>query len=185
MNYFNGFISWIEQNMVLVSSIVVPIIVAILGIFKLKQIQSNKIATNQKNNSIVGGSVRDSHNISANQSGAAGHIQVLGDGNIINNSPNITVEALKTLGLAYIDATLPNLKVALSTKNLNAMTFLENLDKHFGNLQISQDELNRFSEADVICWRHINLHGEYDFTVANDSVGMVFDLDRIKKLSIA
>ncbi len=44
--------------------------------------------------------------------------------------------------------------------------------------------LQTIKRSSVICWRHINLHGEYDFTVANDSVGMVFDLDRIKKLSI-
>ena len=45
--------------------------------------------------------------------------------------------------------------------------------------------LQTIKRSSVICWRHINLSGEYDFISANDSVGMVFDLDAIKKLKIA
>lgn len=42
--------------------------------------------------------------------------------------------------------------------------------------------LQTIKDGSVISWRHINLHGEYDFTATNDSVGIVFDLDKIKKL---
>lgn len=45
--------------------------------------------------------------------------------------------------------------------------------------------LQTIKRSSVICWRHINLSGEYDFISANDSFGMVFDLDAIKKLKIA
>ena len=44
--------------------------------------------------------------------------------------------------------------------------------------------LQIIKKSSVITWQHINLQGEYDFTAANDSVGMVSDLDKIKKLSI-
>jgi hypothetical protein len=36
----------------------------------------------------------------------------------------------------------------------------------------------------VISWRHINLHGEYDFTVANDK-HFKFNLEKINKLKVA
>ena len=38
----------------------------------------------------------------------------------------------------------------------------------------------------VISWRHINLHGEYDFTAANEASFVIeFNLDKIRKLKVS
>ena len=56
---------------------------------------------------------------------------------------------------------------------------------------VNYDEENRKSliktikESSIISWRHINLHGEYDFTAANDGVlGISFQYQKIRKLNV-
>lgn len=45
--------------------------------------------------------------------------------------------------------------------------------------------LQVIKKSSVICWRHINLHGEYDFrAAANDPRFGMFDLDKIIKLNV-
>lgn len=50
--------------------------------------------------------------------------------------------------------------------------------------EVRKSLLQTIKRSSVISWRHINLHGECDFMPANDSVGVVCDLDAIKTLNI-
>ena len=46
--------------------------------------------------------------------------------------------------------------------------------------------LQMIKESSIISWRHINFHGEYDFTATNQhSFKIVFDLEKIRKLKVA
>ena len=77
-------------------------------------------------------------------------------------------------------------------------SFIQNCIVLWNYLYLSQilvhlDEKNKelllktIKESSVISWQHINLHGEYDFTLAvNDSVfNIVFELDKIKEFKVA
>jgi len=63
---------------------------------------------------------------------------------------------------------------------------------YLSQLLVNHDEKDRtqllktIKEGSVISWQHVNLHGEYDFTAANDPrFNVVFDLDQIKGLKVA
>ena len=77
-------------------------------------------------------------------------------------------------------------------------SFIQNCVVLWNYLYLSQALLNAKTEQSrkhllmlikqnsVISWRHINLHGEYDFTIANDSAySAMFDLEAITKLKVA
>jgi len=45
--------------------------------------------------------------------------------------------------------------------------------------------LKTIKQGSVISWQHINLHGEYDFTAANDAAAYsAFDMQKIRNLTI-
>mgnify|MGYP000503885809 CR=1 FL=1 len=49
-----------------------------------------------------------------------------------------------------------------------------------------QDLLSVIKESSIITWRHINLHGEYDFQAANQAVSRIrFELSKIKRFKAA
>ena len=48
-----------------------------------------------------------------------------------------------------------------------------------------EEMLAIIKNGSVVTWRHINLHGEYDFTPASIRKGLQFDIDRILSLKLA
>ncbi len=64
---------------------------------------------------------------------------------------------------------------------------------YLSNVLINQSAEERallltiIKQSSVLSWRHINLHGEYDFTAANDQAlgKLIFDLRRIQRLKVA
>jgi len=62
---------------------------------------------------------------------------------------------------------------------------------YLSQVLVNQNEEKRRSliqiikEGSVISWRHVNLHGEYDFTAANDATSdIMFELEKIRRLKI-
>ncbi len=64
---------------------------------------------------------------------------------------------------------------------------------YLSNVLVSQSAEERallltiIKQSSVLSWRHINLHGEYDFTAANDQAlsQLIFDLGKIQRLKVA
>lgn len=83
-------------------------------------------------------------------------------------------------------------KVIVSCK-----TFLQNCIVLWNYLYLSQTLINldtkernalvqTIKQGSVVTWQHINLHGEYDFTVANEDSGAKteFEMDKIQNLQV-
>lgn len=48
-----------------------------------------------------------------------------------------------------------------------------------------EEMLAIIKNGSVVTWRHINLHGEYDFTPVTNRKGPQFDMDKILSLKLA
>lgn len=137
-------LDWIELHYKVITGIAVPIIIAIIGIFKLRKMLKNQA---KGNNNIQIIAEKDVHNNNSfnttTQTGPAG-IQVLGNNNLVNN---IDLHAVKSMAAAFNLTMFPHTERAFNKIGSNTQAFLAILNSDFEKL--SKEELEKFSEADV------------------------------------
>lgn len=137
MNYFNAFIAWVNQ-----------LKIDIIDLLKSKQNQKS-ISINENYKSTSCEEINDSLNISASQTGIDNTMQVIADDSHVSNASYISTDIIKSIGLSYINSMFPHQQPELSERKQNALSFLETLNSHLEASQVSQDELNKFSNANV------------------------------------
>ncbi len=133
-------IEWIELHYALITGIAVPIIIAILGIFKIRKMLKNQ-ATGNNNIQII---TEKDANISdslktTNQTSQSG-IQIAGNNNQVNN---VDLNAVKSMATAISMAMYPHTERAFNKIGLNTHEFLSILNTKFEKL--SPEELEKFS----------------------------------------
>ncbi|HAU0157942.1 TPA: hypothetical protein JBE91_01260 [Legionella pneumophila] len=138
-------IDFLEAHYKLIVGIAVPIIVAIIGIFKARSWIKKNNAIKGTNNiqQISEGNInsKDSFN-TVNQNGAA--VQIVGHNNQITA---FDLNAIQTLAKSFQQTMYPYAERAFEKFNLNSQSFLANLNTQLE--QLPSSALDKFSEADV------------------------------------
>lgn len=147
LEFLNKIVEWLEQYYKLITGIVVPILVAIISLFKVKHLIKKEIPIKGDNNNaiIAEGSVNNANNIS-NQNIGNGVINI-GSNNQIHSYNHLGIEELQQEAKAFIQSMYPKTQKACEKLRLNSLEFLGILEQQFSYL--SQEEIDKFSEADV------------------------------------
>lgn len=155
-------IEWIEQHYKLVASIMVPIIVAIIGIFKVKKYI-------KKDNSIEG----NNNTINRNSNG----LQVVGNNNQVSN---FDMKGVQVLAESFNKTMYPHAERCFEKFKLNSQNFLANFNSQLE--QLTQSELEKFSEVDVqmALQKAIQGAGRTDSTQIHEILGRLI-ADRVQK----
>ncbi len=134
-----------EEHYKLISGIIVPIIIAIIGIFKFRSwIKKNNVIKGNNNAMLIAEKdIRNSHSFNTvNQSG--GVIQITGDNNQVGN---FDMKMVQRLAHELNAMNYPYAERAFGKFQLNSQGFLSKFNSQIE--QLSPSELDKFSEVDV------------------------------------
>lgn len=150
-------IIWLENHYKLITGIALPIIIAIIGLFKIKTLIKKKNILKGCNNKMViaDGSIETNQSFNdISQSAGQDSIQV--GGNFTQNN-SFDMKSIQLLAQSYNQSMYPYAEKAFGKFRLNAQSFLTLLNSQLE--QLSQDELDKFSEADVQMALHNAIQG--------------------------
>ncbi len=137
-------IEWIEIHYKLLAGIIVPIIVAIIGIFKFSTlIKKNNQIKGNNNQQIAESDISQSFNKIEQKDGKS-NVAITGNNNQVSN---FDMQAIQILAQTYNTSMYPHAERAFEKFHLNSNKFLERLNSQLEGL--SQLELDNFSESDV------------------------------------
>lgn len=171
-------IDFIQQHYKLLTGIIVPIIVAVLGILKVRS-QIKKNNTIKGNNNVQLTSEKDISNTQSfntvNQSSA--NLQIAGNNNQISS---FDMNSIQMLAQSFNKTMYPFAEKGFEKLRLNSQQFLANLNSQLE--QLSPSELEKFSEADVqmALYKAIQGAGRTDSNQVHEILGRLI-ADRVQK----
>lgn len=140
-------IAWINQNYKVITGAVIPIIVAIIGLFKAASLikKRNSLKGNNNNQLQSDGDIKNSQSFNSSTLTAAPNShQTIVYGNQTTVGDLKSVEAIAR---DFVVMMYPNAEIALNKLRLNCLDYLKILDMELNKL--SKDELEKFSESEV------------------------------------
>ncbi|HAT3881874.1 TPA: hypothetical protein I8672_003334 [Legionella pneumophila] len=157
MNLFNDIAGWLENNLSILSQIIIPIFGLILGvIFKDKFISIvNKIRGANYPKVVAGKDINSNTSFNQNTQNQSPNSPIV-YGNY-HSSTSIDKEAIKVMAHAYLQTTFPHLEKALNARKTNALNFIETLNSELEKQP--PESLHRFSEAKVQSALNIAIKG--------------------------
>ncbi len=175
-------IEWIEEYYGIITKIIVPIIVAIIGIFTVRSIikKKNIIKGNDNITLVSDADINNNQSFNTNTvNQTAGDVatQVAGDNYQIGSIDKSTIQLLAQ---AFNKDMYPYAERAFEKFRLNSQNFLVNFNAQLEKL--SQPDLNKFSEADVQMALHnaIQGAGRTDSIQVHEILGRLI-ADRVQK----
>ncbi len=142
-------IEFIEEHYKIIAGIAVPIIVAILGILKVKTLIKKKNIIKGDDNKVIVADrdihTRESFNTSNNTvNNSGGAVQVVGDNNQVGN---FDIKAIQILAQSFNQTMYPYAEQAFAKLRTNAQNFIASFNSQLE--QLSESDREKFSEADV------------------------------------
>jgi hypothetical protein len=140
-------IGWLYKNYGVIAGIFVPIIIAIIGIFKGESLKKFILRENKNLQFKAGKDVNNNQMLSGNTLNAANNsTQNLAYGNQKNYNIADT-KSIEVIANGFISTMYPHTEAALNQLRLNAFKFFSLLEDKLK--EFPKDKLDKFSEPDV------------------------------------